>query len=286
MRKAMVAGAALVLVVAGAWMVAPTVWSQGRSDESRDRRVVMLDGRGSSIGVSIRDRDAEGVEIEHVNENGPAAKAGMKAGDVIVEFDGERVRSARQLSRLVRETADGRTVKATIVRDGARQTVDLTPAASSASFSGDFVVPHLPENFERDLERSLRAIPKNFAFDFDWDAEWPMVASPRGRIGAELSPLSDQLAEYFGAKDGVLVSSVETDSVAAKAGLKAGDVITSINGRSVGTPREVAQGVRETEPGKEIEIGVLRGKQSMTLKAPMPERRRTAKPVRHQVRPV
>jgi serine protease Do len=284
MRKAIVAGAAVVALVAAVFVVAPTVWSQSRSsegrssDDNRDRRVVMLDGRGNSIGVSVSDRDAGGVLIEDVEEDGPAAKAGIRDGDAIVEFDGERVRSARHFARLVQETPDGRSVKATIVRDGSRQTVDVAPTRGTGRFGRDFALPHIDidGDIEREIERSFEALPRDFAFDFNWDGEVPGVAVwSRGRLGAQLSPLSNQLAEYFGAKDGVLVSSVEPESAAAKAGLKAGDVITSVNGRTVDSPREVTQELHG-EIGKEVEIGILRDRKALTLKAQVPERRRPA----------
>jgi len=278
MRKAIVAGAAVVAILATVFVVAPTVWSQDRSsDEHRDRRVAMLDGRGSSIGASVSDRDAGGILIEDVDDDSPAAKAGIRAGDAIVEFDGERVRSARHFARLVQETANGRSVKATLVRDGSRQTVDVTPEHAAARFSGNFVLPHIAGDVERELERGLRALPRDFAFDFNWDADVPDVAVwPRHSIGARLSPLTDQLAEYFGAKDGVLVSSVEPESVAAKAGLKAGDVITSVNGRTVDAPRDVTQELRSGEAGKDVEVAILRDKKSLTLKAQLPARTRPA----------
>ncbi len=296
MRKALMAGAVAVALVVVALVVAPTVWSQSQSgaDRSRDRRVFMLDGRGSEIGVSIRDLDTDdvakaklgqpgGVLIEDVQEDSPASRAGIREGDVIVEFDGERVRSARHFARLVQETADGRTVKATVVRDGSRQTVDVTPARGSGRLTGDFVLPNISGEIEREMERSLRAIPRDFAFDLKWDGELPGIAVwSRSRIGAQLLPMSDQLAEYFGTKGGVLVSSVDANSAGATAGLKAGDVITSINGRSVDTPRDVAQELRDTE-GKEVEIGVLRDKKALTLKAQVPEGRRPA--TRRFVRP-
>jgi len=155
-----------------------------------------------------------------------------------------------------------------------------------ARISGDFV---LPPNFERDIEREvergLRAMPRDFAFDFKWDGEFPTAKiMSRGRLGAQLSPMSDQLADYFGAKQGVLVSSVDADSVAAKAGLKAGDVITSVNGHAVETPREVAQEVRDAGTGKEVTIGVLRDKKSITLKAQIPEAPRPE--IKRPTRPV
>lgn len=282
MRKAIVAGAAALVVVVAAFVVAPTVWSQVRSGDNRDRRVLMLDGRGSSIGVSIRDVEGgdkapagqSGVLVAEVNENGPAAKAGIREGDLVVEFDGERVRSARHFARLVQETPEGRTVQAVVVRDGSRQTLEVTPERGGGRYSGDFALPQISE----EIERSLRALPRDFAFDLNWDAgdlNWDATVWPRGRLGARLAPLTDQLAEYFGAKAGVLVSSVEPDSVAARAGLKAGDVITSVNGRTVDTPRDVTQELREVE-GTDVEVQVLRDKKPLTLKAEMPEQKRSS----------
>lgn len=284
MRKAVIAG---VAVVALAFVVAPTSWSQARAAEQRDRAVLALDGRGSHIGVSVRDVDADdmaaaklaqpaGVVVARVEEGSPAEKAGLRAGDVIVEFDGERVRSARHFARLVQETPDGRRVSATVVRDGARQTVNVTPETGGGLLGGDVWVD-LPE-IERHVERGMRALPRNFAFDFNWDDGHPnLMVWPRGRLGVSLSPLTDQLAEYFGAKEGVLVSSVEADSPAARAGLRAGDVITSVNGRAVDRPSDVTRELRDAEPGGEIEIDILRDRKPLSLKASIPERERPAR---------
>jgi serine protease Do len=277
MRKAFVAGLAAVMVVAGAFVFAPTAWTQARPATPAppprpEARMMWLDGRGSSIGVRIQEADAGGVLIDEVEEESPAEKAGLKRGDVIVEFDGERVRGARHFSRLVQETPDGRSVKATIVRDGSRQTIDITPTAGERfGWSQDRIIA-LPD-IEQEIERSLETLPRNFSFDFDWDAS-PMIAGgTRGRLGARLQPLTGQLAEYFGVKEGVLVSSVDADSPAAKAGLKAGDVITSVNGRTVNDTRDITQEIRGADEGKDVEIQVLRDRKSLTLKAQLPERR-------------
>lgn len=297
MRKAFVAGLAAVAVAGTALALAPSVLSQTRSPETRrDHRVLTLDARGSAIGVSVRDLtldeaakaklDPPGVLIERVDQDGPASKAGLRAGDIVVEFDGERVRSARQFARLVQDTVDGRTVKATIIRDGGRQMVDVTPSREIGRWAGTLTeLPYLADDITREVERGMRSLPRDLAFDLKWDGEVPMARVwPRGRLGADLSPLTEQLAEYFGAKQGVLVSSVQSESVAAQAGLKAGDVITSINGRPVDTPRDVAEELREVNPGSEIEVGVLRDKKALTLKAQMPDRQRSTMP--RKVRPV
>jgi serine protease Do len=292
--KLLVAGGAVVVVVAAAFALAPVVRSQTTPYVGKgDRRVFMLDGRGSSIGVSIRDLDTDdtakaklgqagGVMIEEVEADSPAAKAGLRDGDVIVEFDGERIRSARHFARLVQETAEGHSVRVVVVRDGARQTLDVTPERG-ARWSGDaWHLPHIADEVQREVERGMRNLPRDFAFDFKWDGEFPSAKVwPRGRLGAQLSPLTDQLAEYFGTKAGVLVSSVDSDSVAAKAGLKAGDVITSIDGQAIDTPRDVTQRLRSAE-ADEISLSVIRDRKPLTLKAqlPAPPRTKTLRNVR------
>ena len=91
--------------------------------------------------------------------------------------------------------------------------------------------------------------------------------SPRGRLGVQTNDLTPQLAEYFGAKDGgVLVTSISKDSPAEKAGLKAGDVITSVNGEHVRHADELIDGLRDSKSA-EVTIGILRDKKESSVKA-------------------
>ncbi len=105
----------------------------------------VLGGMGSQIGVSVRDfnddevkagKATAGIVVEDVEADSPAQKAGFKAGDIVVEFDGERVRSTRQFIRLVQETPAGRPVQAAAMRDGQRVTLSVQPR-SSGSFKWD-----------------------------------------------------------------------------------------------------------------------------------------------------
>lgn len=248
------------------------------------RELMVLDGRGSQLGVMVSDVEvtapAGGVTIDQVNDNSPAEKAGIKPGDVVVEYDGERVRSARQFTRLVQETPEGRTVKVGLLRDGKRQTVDATPANSEMSW-----------NFGPEVDRALREAERGMReFNFSVpDPEWwldrdrgnreprrfeyrvpggirPFINGSRGRLGVTVQSLTAELEEYFGAKNGgALVSSVTNESAAAKAGVKAGDVITSINGRRVEDSDDL---IREIEDAKgETTIVLIRDKKEITLKA-------------------
>jgi S1-C subfamily serine protease len=189
-------------------------------------------------------------------------------GDIIVEFDGERVRSARQLSRLVRESPDDRAVRTAIVREGNRRTVDLTPESNRAWFT----MPDLSG-----LDRQIRDLNQNFQFRYDGPGGrgfggW--VGGARGRFGVQLMPLTDQLATAFGVKGGVMVSNVDADSPAGRAGLKAGDIITAINGRTVNDVSDVTQEVGRADDAGMLALTVTRDRKELKLTATMPQRER------------
>ena len=272
--------AGIVIAMAGlvalALVLAPSAYGQG-TDRS-DRALMMLAGRGAEIGVRIADGATAGVVVEEVQPDSPAEKAGLKEKDLIVEFDGEQVRSARQFSRLVEETPPGRTVKATVTRDGQRRDVQITPAEgrrAGAFRDGDGIssfrnLDELPE-----LGRlGDRLPPFNFNFDFDV----PGAMSGR-RLGVGVDELTDQLAQYFGANEGLLVTSVTDGSAASRAGLKAGDVITSINGRAVRSRGDLIQGLRDAA-SEEITIGIVRDKKESTVTAKVEGPRRPVRGAR------
>jgi serine protease Do len=228
----------------------------------------VLVGPGASIGVRVRDLTSDdltsarldsqaGVFVESVVPGTPAEKAGIKAGDVILEFDGERVRSVRGLTRLVSETPPQRTVKAVVVRDGSRRTLDVTPERDR--FSSDDVFrlnPGLPMLKPR--------------------GDLPLPQLPQGRlryrgfIGVTLDPIAGQMADYFGVSGGVLVSGVDLGSAASRAGLKAGDVITAAHGQLVKQPSDVSAAVRDVRPGSKLELKIVRDRKDMTIAVDVP----------------
>jgi serine protease Do len=260
-------GLVLVVVTLVTAVSAQTARVQIEPRAKGDRDVFVLDGRGSQLGVMVSDLDAKattgGVKIDEVNPDSPAEKAGIKAGDVVVEFDGERVRSARQFTRLVQETPEGRSVSIGLLRDGKKQTVNATPESGRMTW-----------NFGPDVDRAFREAERGMReFRFEMPREYrmpqrvvPFMNRSRGRLGVTVQPLTRDLEEYFGATNGgALVSSVTPDSAASKAGIKAGDVIVSINGKSV---RDADDLIEELEDiNGEATIVVMRDKKEMTLKA-------------------
>jgi serine protease Do len=229
--------------------------------------VTTLVGPGSSIGVRVRDLSEEelntakldstgGVYIEEVLRDTPAERAGFKSGDIVTEFDGERIRSVRGFTRVVSETPPRRKVKAVVVREGSRQTIEVAPEVSRDRLTRD-LTEAFPRNFPRDFPQ-LRTLPRL------QDSPRFNVAPSAGRLGVTLNPIDGQLADYFGVTDGALVSAVDRDSPAARAGVRAGDVIVAVNGRSVRRPGEVGEAVRTA--GNSVELKVMRDKKEMTLR--------------------
>ena len=256
---------ATISVIALALAGAPSVLGQ-----SRARELTVLEGRGGEIGVRVSDAKSGGVEVTSVQPDSAAARAGLKAGDVILQFDGERVRSSRQFVRLVQETPPGRTVSATVSRDGRRQDLQIaTPESRSSAMviDGDFLRGHIGDLDQLEHLDRLRDLP--FSFDFNL----PMIAGG-SRLGVTVTELTRQLAEHLGARGGVLVTSVTDGSPASVAGIQAGDVITSVNGADVESRDDLMRGLRQSD-AEDVTIGIVRDKRSMSVKAKLESLRRT-----------
>ncbi len=279
-----IAALAAVLVFAAGVGAAVLPPAHAQAAARAPRALQILGGRGSQIGVTIRDveeGDAKagklaapsGVIIEEVTEESPAAKAGLKKGDIVVEFDGERVRGVRQFTRLVQETPPGRKTQAAVMRDGQRVNVTVEPRESDGfNIFADRnlgVLGNLDGDFRFDIPRPATPVPPSApkppappAFP---DVDTFIWRSGNG-LGITVSELSDQLAQYFGTKDGVLVSSVADNSAASKAGIKAGDVITSFNGSDVTGASDLRRRIQRLEDGEDFTVGVVRDKKTLTLK--------------------
>ncbi len=284
------AAAAVALVAAtgiGAALF-PPAHAQSSTKVVTPKAVQILSGRGSQIGVSIRDVEEgdvktsklaapTGVIIEEVAEDSPASRAGLKKGDVVLEFDGERVRGVRHFARLVQETPTGRKIQTSVMRDGQKLNLTIEPREGGGfSYFGDgdrfSVLRDLTGDWAFDIPKPAAPAPpatpvppKPPAFPAFPDVD-TFVWRSGNSLGITVGDLSDQLAQYFGTKDGVLVTSVADNSAAAKAGIKAGDVITSFNGTDVASPSDLRRRIQGLHDGDDFTVGVVRDKKPTTLK--------------------
>ena len=270
-------GVALSLVAVGvtAGLSGPVRASEtaGQDQQSQPWVTPVAIGQSGRIGVSVRDVDlsadgpAEGAVVADVRTESPAETAGIAEGDVIVEFDSKRVRSARQLSRLVSETPAGRSVPAVVLRDGERVEVIVTPTVGSrARTAYGNRPPRVADRIRRDLRFAMPTIPGFGAW------------TQPGRLGIRVDDLTPQLADYFGVDEGVLVTMVHADTVAEEAGLQAGDVITAVDGRPVIDIGDLRRSVGAVEDGEEFSITVTRERDQVLLTARFEARRRAWRP--------
>lgn len=265
-------------VVIGAAVTAALMLAAVPAGAQEPRVLVGPFSGSASIGVGIRDVtsddaakaklvQASGVYVESVREGSPAAKAGIQSGDIVVDFDGERVRSASHFTRLVQESVPNRELTAVVVRGTSKQTLKIVPEASGAF---NLLSGNAGARTRRLQDLQLNVPPRNFNFNLDNDA-LHLVFPGNAALGVTVSPLSDQLATYFGVKSGVLVSAVTADSPAANAGVRAGDVITAVNGQSVSSSADLTRALRDNRT-ESVDISVTREKKSLSLKATLPAR--------------
>ncbi len=265
----------------------PTPPAPDAPDEPPAAFSMFIEG-GSFLGVYAEDvnkenmaryglREARGVAITQVVKDSPAEKAGLKKDDVIVRFEGDSVTSVRKLNRLVSEVAPDQTVKLSISRSGSEQEVAVTIGKRNESLDAMEHWPGLDklkgldkiEGLDR-LKELERSMPPG-AHVWKWEGEpgkdgMVFAFGNHRRIGVSTTQLTKQLAEYFGVDEGqgVLVTSVLDDSPAAKAGLKAGDVITAIDGEKVEGAGDLAQGINKKKDG-EVALTVIRNKNQRTI---------------------
>ncbi|HMD44177.1 MAG TPA: PDZ domain-containing protein [Candidatus Acidoferrum sp.] len=235
---------------------------------------VFLGNNGTWLGVETREVGSNdvkslklpaerGVLVGKIIPDSPAAKAGLKENDVIVEVNGQRVEGKAQFHRMIQEIPAGRTAQVTILRDGHQETLNVTLGSSESNdlshtflrsgSPGSFVVrvPELPdiENLE---EMNV----------------FGSMGMGRPRMGIDAEDLRGALGNYFGAPEGegVLVRNVFSGTPAEKAGLRAGDVITNMDGKRIRTISELREQLKVGKfEGKTMKVGLLRNKTEMTV---------------------
>jgi serine protease Do len=243
-----------------------------------DLNIVIGDDGSSWLGVETNEVTADkakelklsaerGVVLGKIVPDSPAAKAGLKENDVVTEINGQRVEGAAQFRRMIHEIPAGRSIQLTVWRGGRTQTISATLGKSEERRHAMKMVSPTPGTFSFRMPE-MPEIPS-----MEWNGNM-VFGGGQPRLGIDAEDLSGQLGAFFGAPDGegILVRDVNSGSPAEKAGVKAGDVITSLNGeriRSVGELREKLSAKRE-DKDRTVKLGVLRNKSEVSLTVELP----------------
>ena len=208
-------------------------------------------------------REPRGIAVIRVAEGSPAERAGLKTGDVILRFDNEQVTTYRKLQRLISESAPEQNIRLTISRNGAEQEISVTLGRRKDALQslGSLYGAQAGADARRTLEQLQLG---QGAYGFGWGGR---------RIGVNTTQLTSQLADYFGVPGGrgLLVTAVTENSPAARAGLKAGDVITDVDGAKIEGAGDLSRALNRKDAG-EVTLTVVRDRSTRTLRV-TPEKR-------------
>jgi len=255
---------------AGPAVLTGFAFPQAEAPEAPNPVVMSFDkpAGGSYLGVYVAEIDAEraktlklpeerGVEITRVESDSPAEKAGLKVGDVVLGYEGQKIEGMEQFRRMIRETPPGRHASLQVFRNGGQQTLTAVigktkPQTFSFASPQDMIrVAPIPPDV-------VSALPELL---------------PRAHsvlLGVETEPLSPQLANFFGVHHGVLIRSVVPGSAAEKAGLHAGDVIVKADDAEISAPARLSNAVRGAlESGKPLALNIVRNKEPMNFTIPL-----------------
>jgi serine protease Do len=244
---------------------------QGLNMDGDDNMQVFVGGGSGWLGIGVAEVNADkvkelklpaerGVLLGKVVPDSPAAKAGLKQNDVVTEVNGQRVEGTEQFRRMIREIPAGRTAQLTVWRDGHSQSVNVTVGKSEMRHTQTMVAPgtfafHMPDMPQ--MNGLMDMVP----------------GMGRARLGIDAEDVEGDFGKYFGAPEGegVLVRGVFEDMPAAKAGVKAGDVITSVDGDRIRSIGELREKLVEKRSEKSIKLGVIRNKAPLTLSIEIPK---------------
>jgi membrane-associated protease RseP (regulator of RpoE activity) len=280
------AGTIGALTLAGLVTAGIAVSARAGDDEDehkiKDKRkrvvsvVVPKGERGAFLGVrTSEETEAEqgGARVDAVVDDSPAERAGLEEGDVIISFDGSPVTGPMGLTKRIHQASPKDKVEVGILRDGKRQTIDVTLGERSHTIvvprDGERIEVPLPDT--EALEDHLKGLNiwtngegKGNTFFFRMGG--------RPKLGVHLVETTPELREHLGgSRDrGVLVGKVLSGRPADKAGVKVGDLIVSVDGDGVGDSGELVEAL-EDKDGETVNLEVIRDGRSLRLDVALPK---------------
>jgi hypothetical protein len=256
----------ILFIGVGVVMIAVGAFAKDSEVTSKAFLGVVLDEVTSDVAKEYG-ATSGGALIQEVTSRSAAKKAGLRANDIIVKLDGKSIGNPDDLRKVLQSKSPGDEVELTFLRDGAQKTVDV----------------------KLGKHKSKKIVMKCDG-DNDWTINAPGKCKSHARgkcdpakcktmckgakqayAGIHLQELSGGLAKYFEAEEGVLISDVEEDSPAKKAGLEAGDVVVKIDGETTENSQDVQRWVRKHKPGETAKFDILRKGKKKTINVELGE---------------
>lgn len=206
----------------------------------------VTDDIAESLGLA----KAAGALVADVTKTGPAEKAGIKAGDIILVFDNKPVPEMRHLPRIVAETDIGTSVPVIVWRDGKRVTVSVTVGELEKAEENGLLADNGTTNLDATPEPDGKSVDD---------------------LGLTAAPLSDVLRETYGINsdiNGLVITGINVNSDAAKKGISEGDVITDINQTRINTISDLEREIEKTrKAGRDAVLLLINSQNSIQFVA-------------------
>jgi membrane-associated protease RseP (regulator of RpoE activity) len=235
---------------------------------------VLVGDVDSDSASRLKLKEARGAVITLIDHDAPAAQAGIRVNDVVLQLNGQPIESAEQFSRMIREIPAGHSISLLISRDGATQTIgvelcdrkkmehdvwnrlDQGGTDSGSSAPGNTL-----------LGTPGGDVPNSPGFHV------PLFGSSLN-VGALVEPLTSQMADYLGIRGGLMIKQVAHKSEAEAAGLRAFDVILKVGTETIATSADWDRALRANQ-NKPVAVTILRDRkqQSVTLQVDSKHRR-------------
>ncbi|HEU5350145.1 MAG TPA: PDZ domain-containing protein [Terracidiphilus sp.] len=271
--------AAAVLLALGAALAPPGAGAQSGAIDGvlGSQQLLLHSGAPGYLGVLVGDmdqdtatrlklKDAKGVVVTLIDHDAPAAQAGIRVNDVLLQLNGQAVENTEQFGRVLRELPAGRTVSVELSRDGNIQTIavqlvdrkkmeqevwtkldaggdEFTPVPSLGMLAGGGAGGNVPSS--------------SSGFHLPWFGS-------SLNVGALVEPLTSQMADYLGVVHGLMVKQVARKSEAALSGMKAFDVILKVGPETIATMSDWDRALRSNK-GKTVQVTILRNRKQQML---------------------
>jgi len=210
---------------------------------------------GVAVASTDKDSEEQGAVVRQVTPDSPAAKAGLREGDVITRIDGREIDSPHALINTLAKRHPGDNLSFKVLRDGKEQNVQVTLGQQTAAR------PTNPDEGDRPGRNQPGRPGRDRASAF------------LGVEAVSMDEMTPRLRKRLGisGQEGLVVMEVVGDSPADKAGLRHGDVITAVNGKEVENANQLREVINKAGVGKEVRLEVMRGSQKKELTAKLEE---------------